>query len=58
MKAINISSPLLFTTMTISSCGGAESKSEVYQCPMKCEGEKTFTEAGKCPECKMDLEAK
>lgn len=26
-----------------------------YQCPMKCEGEKTYAEAGKCPVCKMDL---
>ncbi len=26
-----------------------------YACPMKCEGEKTYTEAGKCPVCKMDL---
>jgi len=28
----------------------------VYHCPMKCEGEKTYAEAGKCPECEMDLE--
>jgi len=27
-----------------------------YACPMKCEGEKTYTEAGKCPVCKMDLQ--
>ncbi len=27
----------------------------VYQCPMKCEGEKTYSEAGTCPECKMKL---
>ena len=27
----------------------------VYQCPMKCEGEKTYSEAGNCPECKMKL---
>lgn len=26
-----------------------------YQCPMKCEKEKTYTEAGSCPVCKMDL---
>ena len=26
-----------------------------YACPMKCEGEKTYTEAGKCPVCEMDL---
>ena len=28
-----------------------------YQCPMKCEADKTYTEVGSCPECKMDLEA-
>lgn len=27
----------------------------VYQCPMKCEGDKTFTEEGSCSVCKMDL---
>jgi len=26
-----------------------------YQCPMKCEGDKTYAEAGTCPKCKMDL---
>ena len=27
----------------------------VYQCPMKCEGEKTYAKAGKCPKCGMKL---
>jgi hypothetical protein len=27
-----------------------------YACPMKCEGEKTYAEAGKCPVCKMELQ--
>jgi|TARA_B110000967_G_scaffold135027_1_gene137855 hypothetical protein len=26
-----------------------------YQCPMKCEGDKTYDAPGKCPVCKMDL---
>ena len=26
-----------------------------YQCPMKCEGDKTYDKPGKCPKCKMDL---
>jgi hypothetical protein len=34
----------------------ADSLSVAYQCPMKCEGEKTYAQAGKCPECEMDLE--
>ena len=28
---------------------------EMYQCPMKCEGEKTYDKPGKCPVCGMDL---
>jgi len=27
----------------------------VHQCPMDCEKGKSYTEAGKCPVCKMDL---
>ena len=26
-----------------------------YQCPMKCEGDKTYNEKGSCPVCKMDI---
>ncbi|MCE6993005.1 heavy metal-binding domain-containing protein [Dyadobacter sp. CY323] len=26
-----------------------------YACPMQCEGDKTYAEAGKCPVCKMEL---
>lgn len=29
---------------------------ETYQCPMKCQGDTTYTQAGQCPICKMDLE--
>ena len=29
----------------------------LYQCPMKCEGEKTYSKAGKCPKCNMNLKA-
>ena len=32
-----------------------EEKKEVYQCPMKCEGTKTYSKKGKCPSCTMDL---
>jgi hypothetical protein len=27
----------------------------VYQCPMKCEDDKTYTEVGTCPVCNMDI---
>ncbi len=38
----------------------AETDSEViadasYQCPMECEGDKTYKEEGTCPKCNMDL---
>lgn len=26
-----------------------------FQCPMKCEGEKTYAKAGKCPKCDMAM---
>ncbi len=26
-----------------------------YQCPMKCEGDKTYDKPGKCPKCGMEL---
>lgn len=28
----------------------------VFQCPMQCEGDKTYAEDGKCPKCGMGLE--
>ena len=38
------------TEMKHSEIAAAE-----YQCPMKCEKEKTYHEQGSCPVCKMDL---
>lgn len=35
--------------------GGATISAVKYQCPMKCEGEKTYDTAGQCPLCKMDM---
>jgi hypothetical protein len=32
------------------------SAAKTYACPMHCEGEKTYTKAGKCPVCKMELQ--
>ncbi len=32
-----------------------ESGNGIYYCPMHCEGEKTYPEAGDCPVCGMDL---
>lgn len=38
---------------TVSADSTAAKK---YACPMQCEGEKTYAQAGKCPVCKMDLQ--
>lgn len=35
--------------------GDSDAVAAVYQCPMKCEGEKTYDEKGSCPVCKMDI---
>lgn len=34
---------------------GYETAMNAYQCPMKCEEDKTYAEEGSCPVCKMDL---
>lgn len=48
---------------TIIACNNTSKQEEIsehaehthYQCPMKCEGDKFYEEAGKCPVCEMDL---
>ncbi|MDD7888030.1 SCO family protein [Flavivirga sp. 57AJ16] len=42
----------------ITSCNTKQSNSnlELYQCPMLCEGNKTYNDMGTCPVCKMDLQ--
>ena len=59
----------IVTTMAISlafaSCNGASDTNQAdqhehmeataYHCPMKCEDDKTYDKAGKCPVCGMDL---
>ena len=60
---------LLAVVFFMASCGNKKSQSDtakpasekisetaVYQCSMKCEGEKTYDKAGQCPVCNMDLE--
>lgn len=57
---------IAFASITFTSCKNSPKSTEEseatekmvaveYQCPMKCEGEKTYTEMGTCPECGMDL---
>ncbi len=43
------------STAVVAPKGGTEVAAVKYQCPMKCEGEKTYAAAGTCPLCKMDL---
>ncbi|WP_237275427.1 SCO family protein [Tenacibaculum ovolyticum] len=51
---------VLLLFITFASCKNTTTtsitnKEITYQCPMKCEGEKTFTDKGSCSVCKMDL---
>ncbi|MDZ4846188.1 MAG: heavy metal-binding domain-containing protein [Chitinophagales bacterium] len=66
MKTQITTAVLLASVLFIASCasGNSESKNEnateqtasaKYQCPMKCEGEKTYDKPGQCPVCNMDL---
>jgi protein SCO1/2 len=64
MKIKNLVLSICIVGITVfSGCGESKPKDtnqenaqEVqYQCPMKCEGEKTYDSEGKCPVCKMDL---
>ncbi len=41
--------------LTVDTAGVSKPMVAVYQCPMKCEGEKTYDKIGKCPKCGMDL---
>lgn len=40
------------TTETVTETAHAKT----YACPMKCEGDKTYEQAGSCPVCKMELQ--
>ncbi|WP_159472393.1 heavy metal-binding domain-containing protein [Dyadobacter sp. 3J3] len=43
--------PVVVETAAVDSTAAKK-----YACPMQCEGEKTYAQAGKCPVCKMDLQ--
>lgn len=48
----------LCLALLISACGNETKTSQQeisYQCPMQCEGDKTYSEFGTCPVCKMEL---
>ncbi len=49
---------LVTTLFTISCSSSGKHEKNMYQCPMQCEGEKSYDKEGKCPVCQMDLEKK
>lgn len=58
MKIFKYILVLLLISITVSSCNSdkkTKNITEVYQCPMLCEGDKTYADKGSCPICKMDL---
>jgi len=58
MKNVSFLFFVLFIGVLFQSCNTDSSKNETeYQCPMKCEGDKTYPEEGTCPVCKMDLKS-
>lgn len=51
----------LILAFAIEGCSSDTNTPEAaveYQCPMQCEGDKMYHEAGTCPVCKMDLRQK
>ena len=61
MKHLKYILVMLTVVLAFQSCNSDKKSknniSEIYQCPMTCEGEKIYTESGSCPICKMDLKA-
>jgi hypothetical protein len=50
---------LILNYLVMKTTGYQSSANEdlktTYQCPMKCEGEKTYDQPGNCPVCNMKL---
>jgi len=59
MKKLNLILSALSIALLVSDSNcfaqSTEANAIVYQCPMKCEGEKTYDKPGKCPICGMNL---
>ena len=62
-KVILIMSMIATFAFMLPSCSSTSTKAAdetstvkiAYECPMKCEGDKTYDNPGKCPKCEMDL---
>lgn len=50
---MKLSALVLIAIIGITSC--TDKKYTKYQCPMKCEKEKTYDKQGNCPVCGMKL---
>jgi len=46
----------IYSQVGITANNEISGAQNAYQCPMKCEGEKTYYKPGKCPVCKMNLQ--
>ena len=61
MKNLKYILIICITALVFQSCNSDKKSKgdtvEVYQCPMQCEGDKTYNEPVNCPVCKMDLTA-
>ncbi|WP_232731938.1 SCO family protein [Confluentibacter lentus] len=59
MKTLKYTIVALLVFVAFQSCNSDKKSkgniTEVYQCPMQCEGDKTYNGKGSCPICKMDL---
>ena len=54
LKSFAIAATLL-VGFALSSCNRSK-QFAAYQCPMNCQTDTAYTNAGKCPVCEMDLE--
>jgi len=65
-KIISRLAVICLLTASLVSCNSSTEKKQdgtttptqeasLYQCPMQCEGDKTYDKPGKCPVCGMDL---
>ena len=58
MKSILNYSLIFILVATLGACNTKKKEDTAhvhYECPMHCEGDKTYEQAGSCPVCKMDL---
>jgi protein SCO1/2 len=55
-KNILVLSLIMAISLLFTSCNSTRESYSTYQCPMKCEGSKTYDKEGTCPVCNMDLE--